>query len=228
MIKKITVIAGFYVVSGLALIAILFAVSAVTRPDRSSEDSAPDRGTISLATATSVAAEVPPPRATPMPPAARRHAPEPRRPTTPLASMLPRSTQLRDVEVAEEPEAEEIVETAPELPAPAPKKYAAPPPRPDAPTISADEVVSVVKRKKKQVKTCYEKQLKGEPNLFGVVQVGWTVTASGSVKNVEVISNNTGNADMEACIERTIAGWSFPSSEAGVDIEYPFKFRPAF
>ncbi len=86
----------------------------------------------------------------------------------------------------------------------------------------------MVKKKKKQVKTCYEKELKGEPDLYGVVQVGWTVTASGSVRNVKVISNSTGNDDMEKCIERTIAGWSFPSSGAGVDIEYPFKFRPAF
>ena len=94
-------------------------------------------------------------------------------------------------------------------------------------TISEDDVVSVVKRKKGQVRSCYEKQLKGDPELTGVVQVAWTVSSSGGVRDVQVLSNNTGNRDMEGCIKRTIKGWNFPASRsASVDIEYPFRFVP--
>jgi TonB family protein len=95
------------------------------------------------------------------------------------------------------------------------------------PTISEADVVAVVKRKKGAVQSCYEKELKGHPDLAGVVSVAWTVTANGGVNNVRIISNSTGNRDMESCIRRTIGGWAFPASHgAGVDIEYPFRFTP--
>lgn len=94
-------------------------------------------------------------------------------------------------------------------------------------TIDADDVVSVVKKKKGQVRSCYEKELKTEPDLSGVVQVGWTVEADGDVHGVRILSNSTGNRDMEGCIKRTIRSWSFPASHGdAVDIEYPFSFVP--
>jgi outer membrane biosynthesis protein TonB len=94
-------------------------------------------------------------------------------------------------------------------------------------TISEDDVVGVVRKKKGQVRSCYEKELKGNPDLSGLVQVAWTVTASGGVSNVQILANSTGNHDMEGCIERTIGGWNFPASRgSGVDIEYPFRFVP--
>ncbi len=94
-------------------------------------------------------------------------------------------------------------------------------------TIDANDVVSVVKKKKGQVRSCYEKELKGEPDLAGVVQVAWTVEADGDVRGVHILSNNTGNRDMESCIKRTIRSWNFPASHgAAVDIEYPFSFVP--
>ncbi len=93
-------------------------------------------------------------------------------------------------------------------------------------TISQDDVVAVVNRKKGQVRSCYEKELKANPYLGGVVSVGWTVTSAGGVHNVRIIGNSTGNRDMESCIRRTIGDWSFPASQASVDIEYPFRFTP--
>lgn len=95
------------------------------------------------------------------------------------------------------------------------------------PTISETDVVAVVKKKKGQVRSCYEKELKTEPDLLGVVSVAWTVTGAGGVKNVQILVNSTGNRDMEGCIKRTIGSWSFPASHGGeVDIEYPFRFVP--
>ncbi len=96
-----------------------------------------------------------------------------------------------------------------------------------AATISEEDVVRVVKRHKGQVRACYEKELKSDPNLLGIIVVAWTVTASGGVRGTRVVSNSTGNRDMERCITRTVGGWTFPASGAGdVDIEYPFRFVP--
>jgi len=94
-------------------------------------------------------------------------------------------------------------------------------------TISESDVVNVVNRRKGQVRACYEKQLKGNPDLAGTVSVAWTVTATGGVSGVRVLRNGTGNRDIESCIVRTIGTWSFPASQgAGVDVEYPFRFTP--
>ena len=94
-------------------------------------------------------------------------------------------------------------------------------------TISENDVVDFVNRRKGQVRACYEKELKSDPYLAGTVSVAWTVTASGGVSGVRILRNGTGNRDMESCIVRTIGGWSFPASHgAAVDIEYPFRFTP--
>jgi TonB family protein len=93
-------------------------------------------------------------------------------------------------------------------------------------TISQDDVVAVVNRKKGLVRSCYEKELKSNPYLGGVVSVGWTVTSGGGVQNVRILGNSTGNRDMESCITGTIRDWAFPASQASVDIEYPFRFTP--
>jgi len=93
-------------------------------------------------------------------------------------------------------------------------------------TITETDVVEVVHRRKGQVRACYEKELKSDPELAGTVAVAWTVTASGGVSRVRILANGTGNRDIESCIVRTIGSWSFPTGEVGVDIEYPFRFSP--
>ncbi len=95
------------------------------------------------------------------------------------------------------------------------------------PTIGEDDVIAVVRKKKGQVKSCYEKELKADPGLMGTVIVSWTVSPQGSVSGVRVVANSTGNRDLESCVTRKISDWSFPASNgASVDIEYPFKFVP--
>jgi len=95
------------------------------------------------------------------------------------------------------------------------------------PTIDEDDVIAVVRKKKGQVKSCYEKELKADPGLMGTVIVAWTVSPTGSVTGVYVIANSTGNGDLEGCVKKKIGDWRFPASDgASVDIEYPFKFVP--
>ena len=96
------------------------------------------------------------------------------------------------------------------------------------PTIGEDAVVQVVKRRKGQVRACYEQELKGQPYLGGVIEMEWTVTAAGEVRDVKVLDNNTGNQDIEACFTRIIGTWSFPASDgAAVDVQYPFRLTPS-
>ncbi len=232
MIRKITIIASFYGVSAGILITLLFVVSAVTTPKSSPIEVSVEDMSLQRSVHSLTAVEPPPAtpvRRAPPPPTPTPRAPEPQKLAS-LGAMVPPSSQLTAA-APEAPEPEPIagaaeLAAAPDLAAPA--RAAKAPSISSAPTITEEEVVGVVRKKKGQVKACYEKELKTEPDLIGVVQVAWTVTAGGSVRNVKILTNSTGNQDMETCIERTIGGWNFPSSGAGVDIEYPFKFRPAF
>ncbi|MDP7111538.1 MAG: AgmX/PglI C-terminal domain-containing protein [Myxococcota bacterium] len=227
MSKKITIIASFYGVSAGILITVLFALSSIATPGTSRpvgialDDGDAGRSIHSL-TAVERAPSTPVHRAPPTP--VRSPAPAEPQKLASLGAMLPPSSQLTPTPLpVDEPKS--MVDAAVST---QPVRAAKAPARPSAPTISEDDVVGVVRKKKGRVKACYEKELKSEPDLIGLVQVGWTVTSSGSVRNVKVLVNSTGNKDMEQCIERTIGGWNFPSSGASVDIEYPFKFRPAF
>jgi len=95
------------------------------------------------------------------------------------------------------------------------------------PTIGEADVIEVVRKKKGQVKSCYEKELKADPGLMGTVIVAWTVSPSGKVSGARVVANSTGNRELESCVKKKITSWTFPASHgASVDIEYPFKFVP--
>ena len=132
------------------------------------------------------------------------------------------------ISIGDAPEPEEKTPSDGDALASAERTSSAAPSVATGPTISEADVVAVVQRRKGQVQACYEKELKSDPDLMGVVTVSWTITASGGVNSVKVVSNSTGNRDMDSCIRRTIGGWTFPASNgAGVDIEYPFRFTPS-
>ncbi len=92
----------------------------------------------------------------------------------------------------------------------------------DAGDLSA--VKKYVSKKKGQIKSCYEEQLKADPELAGKVEVVWTVMPSGTVSGVSVESNTTGNKDIENCIIRRIKRWQFAEQDDEFEITYPFTF----
>ena len=85
-------------------------------------------------------------------------------------------------------------------------------------------VKKYVSRKKGQIKSCYEAQLKVRSDLAGKVEIVWTVHPDGSVSGVSVVSNTTGDKPLEECIIRRIKRWQFPEQDEEVEITYPFNF----
>jgi hypothetical protein len=78
-------------------------------------------------------------------------------------------------------------------------------------------------RKKGQTKACFEEQLKANPDLAGKVELSWTVIPNGSVTDVVVKSNTTGNDDLANCLVRRIKRWQFPEGDDEYEITYPFN-----
>ena len=84
----------------------------------------------------------------------------------------------------------------------------------------------VVRRNKKALTNCYERQLRKKPNLKGRITISWRIGAAGTVGMVKVKNNGMGDSAVASCLVSRIKGWKFPAPSGGgaVDIAYPFNF----
>lgn len=86
-------------------------------------------------------------------------------------------------------------------------------------------VIFVVRHYLPQVRACYERQLRNEPELHGQITMRFTVGAGGRVVDTDVVVNSTGSDPLAACVSSNLRTWRFPEPEGGaVAFEYPFRF----
>ena len=91
--------------------------------------------------------------------------------------------------------------------------------------LDTNQITSVVKRRQGAIKSCYERELKKNPNLGGKITVQFTIGQVGRVTSAKVTVNTTGSAAVANCIKQRIARWRFPKPEGGdVTVAYPFIF----
>lgn len=89
----------------------------------------------------------------------------------------------------------------------------------------AQSIRKVMRRYQGRVKACYERELKGNPDLAGKVALAFLITAEGGVEDVDVVTNTTGNKKLGSCIKREIGRIKFPAGDDDVEIDgYPFLF----
>lgn len=74
-----------------------------------------------------------------------------------------------------------------------------------------------------QLTYCYEERLKENPELEGRIEVAWSIRA-GTVSNVRIVDDSTGDQALQACVVRKISRWRF-DSEVSDDVTWPFVFR---
>jgi len=58
----------------------------------------------------------------------------------------------------------------------------------------------------------------------GVVTVRWTIRPDGTTKNI-VVKSGIGDAAIEACLTKLVAGLKFPTAAAETKVSYPFSFK---
>jgi len=83
-----------------------------------------------------------------------------------------------------------------------------------------------IKRNIQKITYCYEKQLLAKPGLAGTVQTQFFITPNGNV------ASSTGSGvdpEVSSCVASVISGIEFPKPKGGggVQVNYPFTFRPA-
>ncbi len=105
--------------------------------------------------------------------------------------------------------------------------------RSEAPEILAEPgeaaaVSHTLKRYNGRIKACYERELKGDPSLAGKVSVSFVIDVAGDVEAVRIEENSTGNAELAACIKKTVGRVRFvppPATEVEV-AGYPYLLSP--
>ena len=83
-----------------------------------------------------------------------------------------------------------------------------------------------IKRNIQKIQYCYEKELLAKSNLSGTVQTQFFITPNGNV------ASSTGSGvdpEVANCVAGVIKGIEFPKPKGGggVQVNYPFTFRPA-
>ncbi len=83
-----------------------------------------------------------------------------------------------------------------------------------------------IKRNIDKIGYCYEHELLAHPTLAGTISVEFFITPSGTVK----ASNGSGfDSTVASCVASVVAAIEFPRPQGGggVNVNYPFTFRPA-
>jgi hypothetical protein len=83
-----------------------------------------------------------------------------------------------------------------------------------------------IKRNLQKITYCYEKILLAKPEIEGTVNVQFFITPNGAVESA---SANGVDAEVSSCVAEVIKQIQFPKPKGGggVQVNYPFTFRPS-
>lgn len=86
--------------------------------------------------------------------------------------------------------------------------------------LSEDAVRKVVERHLKEIGVCFAGVAEGAE-----IEVKWTITASGKVANVKVVSGSSRSAGMEKCLAERIGKWKFQPPAGGGEVTVTVTLR---
>lgn len=148
--------------------------------------------------------------------------PPPRRPTADLLVEPPPEPLLTKVDAA--------VDAGPDAAADADvdaTKRKAGPRRGKAGTIDGRRVSAFIRSRQGAVRQCYERRLKVNNMLQGVLDAQITILPSGRVSNVNFTQDTLYDQQVRSCVSSVIRSWTFPEPEGGsVTVSNLFRFSP--
>jgi TonB family protein len=72
---------------------------------------------------------------------------------------------------------------------------------------SQDEVAAIVARHTSAIQSCYQSELRRNPNLQGKLVVRFVISPQGAVESVTVLSSSLNNASVEKCVVNRMRRW---------------------
>jgi hypothetical protein len=96
-------------------------------------------------------------------------------------------------------------------------------------SLDREIIRRVIRRHKKEIKYCYEKELTKNPKLHGKVKVKFVIAPTGAVASASIAESTMRNRAVESCIVGKVLRFIFPKPEGGgiVEVGYPFVFSAA-
>ncbi len=92
--------------------------------------------------------------------------------------------------------------------------------------IDKAAVESVFRRRMSAIRVCYERSLKVNPDVQGKVTIRFTIGRAGTITDIQVTENTTGDAAIGTCIAQKVRAWRFsPPDEGEVTFSYPFLLQ---
>lgn len=107
---------------------------------------------------------------------------------------------------------------------------------PPKPMLEDNDIASVVNRNLREVKFCYCKALKKDPEFEGEAIVGMNIKTTGKVAKVSIEPEDMADHQFGKCLAPRVAKWRFPTftgaKEDGLTVksmgyEFPLSFRRA-
>ncbi|MGE0788259.1 MAG: protein kinase [Sandaracinaceae bacterium] len=103
-----------------------------------------------------------------------------------------------------------------------------PPRRSGPPGLTQAQINTVVQARLQYLaERCYQRVLRREPNVAGIVTVAWTVEPNGRVGDHRVVHNSTNNDYLARCTDNIVRDLRFPAASNGnaTPARYPFSFQ---
>jgi ferric-dicitrate binding protein FerR (iron transport regulator) len=93
-----------------------------------------------------------------------------------------------------------------------------------SPDTAPIEIEDMVRQRATQIRACYERRLKHDPELAGTVSLRLRVGDAGQVTRVDEEQSTLPDPLVGECLRREAAGWSFAQGR-NATVVYPFVFR---
>ena len=95
-------------------------------------------------------------------------------------------------------------------------------------SLDREIIRRVIRRHRREIKYCYERELIKNKSLAGKVIVSFTISGTGAVVAASAKGGTLGNAAVSSCVASKVRRWSFPEPNGGgiVRVTYPFVFAP--
>jgi TonB family protein len=105
--------------------------------------------------------------------------------------------------------------------------------RPAVSGVSPDkeaEVQLVLQQRDTSTRKCYQDVLneKKDRAFQGTVKVLISLNTSGKATNVKVVGGTLGDPEVQGCLVETLRSFEYPQLELPGDVQYEFRFRPAY
>lgn len=99
--------------------------------------------------------------------------------------------------------------------------------RSSAAELDADTLMGIARFHYADLRSCYETQLKENPQLQGMVEVELTIDSKGQIREGRITNDTIGHPELQFCIAQRILGWKFPPhADESLTVQFPFEFSP--